>query len=95
MHIQRAAKHLGRLHSLELLFLDVAAAIVVQDAKDLLHFLGTLLGEAADLEKLLGAEGVRCCERKQRAESATRDGSRSRSLLCFHLFLFLVICGMI
>lgn len=67
--IQREAKQLGRLHSLELLFLNVATAIVVQDAKDLLHFLGALLGEATRLEELLRAEGVRCCRREQRVES--------------------------
>lgn len=73
MHIQRAAKQLGRLHSLELLFLDVATAIIIQDAKDLLHFLGALVGEATSLEELLGAEGVRCCKREQRVGSETQE----------------------
>lgn len=71
--IQRVAKQLVRLHSLELFFLDEATAIVVQDAKDLLHFLGALLGEATRLEERLGAEGVRCCRREQRVESETQE----------------------
>lgn len=71
MHIQRAAKQLGRLHSLEFLFLDVATVIIIQDAKDLLHFLGALVGEATSLEELLGAEGVRCC--KEGAKSRVRN----------------------
>lgn len=70
---KRVARPLGRLHSLELFFLDVATAIVVQDAKDLLHFLGALVGEATYLEELLGAEGVRCCIREQRVESETQE----------------------
>lgn len=45
-------------HSLELFLLNKTAGIVVQDPENLLHVLGALLGEATQLEELLGAEGV-------------------------------------
>lgn len=51
--------------SLELFLLNVAAAVVVQDGKDLLDILGALLGEATHLEELLGAEAVRGCTQQQ------------------------------
>lgn len=58
--------------SLELFFLNVAAAIIVQDGEDLLDILGALLGEATHLEEPLGAEAVWCC---------THDGDNRNSIV--------------
>lgn len=44
--------------SLELLLLNEAAVVLVDDGEGLLHVVGALAGQAAGLEELLVIEGV-------------------------------------
>lgn len=58
------------LFILELLLLDEAIAIVVDQAKDSPYFLGTFFGETTQLEELLVVKGVwRFSGKKAKKES--------------------------